>query len=187
MQHRGVLLFHAHRGTAAADVAGQPQQLFHRGQLHRLLPHGFCRLFQVQALRHGDAEHIDRPACAAGDQRLVDPLHVLPQRPRDVQAVFPVAERAFRLFIRMRRVGNLLLFQNAHDVGFLFLMLFALCHAAPPDPRSRLPILPVFFDQFYAVFFNVPRRILFFLNVGIQKNQLTAFIAKIDAKLIPVM
>ena len=79
-----------------------------------LLPHGLRRLLEVKLARDRDDEHVRRLARAAGDQRLEHLRRVHARHLRDGHAV----HRIVAVRICVRRVGHLLLVEQAHDIRF---------------------------------------------------------------------
>ena len=123
MEHRGELLFHAHRAASAVDVARQGQQLLLGQHGHGLLPYGPGGLFQVQALCCRDVENVIAAAGPPGHQGLEHAGRVLAQGPGHGHPVDGAVG-----VIGVGDIGDLLLVQRPHDVGFFFL----LGHCVPP-------------------------------------------------------
>ena len=126
MEDGGELLLHADGGAAPVDIAGQGEQVPAVEHGDGLLPHRLGRFFQVQRVRHRDVKDIVSPGCPPGHQRLEDPLRVLPQ---GAGHRHPVGGLAVPVGIGVGGVGNLLLVQDPHDVGFF---LFYLSHYVLP-------------------------------------------------------
>ena len=100
------------------DIARQGQQLLLGQHGDGLLPHCLGCLFQVQIFRHRNVEHIVPAAGALCHQGLEHLLRVLIQIRRHGDTIHRAVRR-----VLMGRVGDLLLLQRPHDVGFFFLVL----------------------------------------------------------------
>ena len=120
MKDGGVLLFHAHRGTAPVDIAGEGEQLLLVEHGNGLLPHCLCRLLQVQTVPHGDVKNIEGIGGPPGHQSFEHALRVLAQRPGHSHAVHG---HALLMGVGVGGVGDPLLFQNAHHIGFFVFLL----------------------------------------------------------------
>ena len=104
------------------DIARERQQLFLVDHFDGLFAHGLRGLFEVKILRDRHVEDVILLACAARDKGLEDDGGVKTHGLRHRDAV---DRDALFMGIGVRGVGDLLLLQNAHDVGFFF---FILCH-----------------------------------------------------------
>ena len=91
-----------------------------------LFAHGLRGLFEVKILRDRHVEDVILFARAARDKGLEDDGGVKAHGLRHRDAV---DRHALFMRVGVRGVGDLLLLQNAHDVGFFF---FILCHKGPP-------------------------------------------------------
>ena len=125
MEHRGVLLLHAHGTAPAPDIPGDGVDLRNVKQLDGLLPHRFGGLLQIQIFRHRHFKYIDALGGSPGHQRLEPPGRVLSQRLGHMDAILPGALRALALLVKMGGVRDLFLVQNPHHIRLLFLVL---CH-----------------------------------------------------------
>ena len=100
------------------DIARQGQQFLLGQHGDGFLSHRLGCLFQIQIFRHRNVEHIVSAAGALCHQGLEHLLRVLIQIRRHGDTIHRAVRR-----VLMGRVGDLLLFQRPHDVGFFFLVL----------------------------------------------------------------
>ena len=108
----GIPLFHANRGAAAPDVAGQSQKLLHRYQLNTLVAGGLCGLLKIQLPVHGDAEYRDPVALAPGDQRLEHLFRGIAHGLRRMES----AEILLVVFIEDLTAGDLCFFDQPNGI-----------------------------------------------------------------------
>ena len=80
------------------------------------LPDRFCSLLQVEFFGDGNDKDIIALACANRNQGLEDRRGIHPGKLRDGDAV----DGFFPVRIAVRGIGHLVLFQQAHDIGFHF-------------------------------------------------------------------
>ena len=109
----GERLLHADGAAAAVDIARGGQQDFLRDHLDRFLAAGASCALEVQRLRAGDDKDVKRAALPLRDEGLEYGVRFLMKHLCHGDRV----ERAVR-GIEMHLMGNALLFEDAHDIGF---------------------------------------------------------------------
>ena len=96
--------------------------------LYRLLPHCAGGFFEVQALRNRHLKHIDSLGRSPGHQGLEGAGRVHAGGLCHMNAVLSGVVWSLPTVVEVGRIWDLLLIQNPHHVGLLFLVLCHISH-----------------------------------------------------------
>ena len=121
MQIARKALLHSDRGAAAADIAGERQELLQGKHFYLFIAGYFCELFQINLRIHRDHRDEIAAPITVEDERLEEQLVGNSQTIRGMAA----AEIRFIHRVRPVRIWNFRLVQKAHHIGLDF---FLLCH-----------------------------------------------------------
>ena len=126
VEHSGVELLHPYGAAAAPDIAGEAVDLADMDHGDGFFSYRLGGLLEIQTLLYRHHEYVDAIAGSPGHQSFEHRRRVLAQAPGHCG---PIHRYPLLVGVGVGGVGDLLLLQRPHDVGFFFLVL---CHVALP-------------------------------------------------------